>query len=616
MLTHFSQQYPKQPPAYPIENDHIPVVGFAFYGLLLPITTEALQSLPKLSDMFRRCLTKTKFSEYVTSEPVYESSPKSLTKKFPKVSKMRFGDYRYPHVDKAVDICDIAKFTRELEEMVEAMKGAVAVQIMMSRPRECAVSLYCRNEATRKARLKLSAITMSSEQSRIRSTGDSVWLGFERYAALFEHGTRRGFAFFSHNTTNDTSVRKLGLSIARNASSVECLLIGFGSKYRAYGSFKQFFSLDIWKEAFPSLQGAYLILNTLFMIDVSPHLMKHVRGVVHNGDERINQRYLNWMSSMIRNENNLIEEINFLPTLLYQAGLLDETLRSVRSFEVDLERMIPRWYFLVMSLERTKAEGDKLERLSVSGYGDFSNATAFERITRSRPNLQVLTLARIPSRDFVGVCQAVASSTLIAFQCTFYLSLWSVDAAVAVGQLLQHSTIRDLQLKIISSSGRDDCYNDFVRGVAEGLRATRLRRFHLTMSWSRQGVSIASMTKLYESVRENRSLMDIQLEGYFWDPWREPRGHDLPHAPPCPFSFFEFLSSRNQYLSQLLMTYESTLPAGLWPLILESASSDASILYSLLSFEPHIVKGKVEGTVAADREWGVDGPARKCTRIA
>ena len=45
-------------------------------------------------------------------------------------------------------------------------------------------------------------------------------------------------------------------------------------------------------------------------------------------------------------------------------------------------------------------------------------------------------------------------------------------------------------------------------------------------------VSMVGMTKLYESVRENTSLMDIQLEGKFWDPWRYPMRYDLPHAPP------------------------------------------------------------------------------------
>ena len=526
---------------------------------------------------------------------------------------MRFGDFRYSHVDKAVDICNSEEFTRELEKMVEAMKGAVAMHIMMLRPCQCAVSLYYRNEATRKARLKLSAITMSSEQSRTRPTGDSVWLGFERYAALFEHGTRRVFAFYSHpyHLTLHTSVRKLALLIARNASSVECLLIGFGSKYMAYGSFRQLFSLDIWKEAFPSLQGAYLILDTLFTIDVSPHLMKYVRGVAY-GDERINQGYLNWISSMVRNEDNLLEEINFPPTLLDQAELLDETLRSVRSFEVDIESMTG-WDLLVMSFERTKAEGDKLERLSVSVFGDSFSATALETIIRSRPNLQVLNVDSSAAPHFLAVCQAVASSTLIAFKCKFYGLRLPVEAAVAtVGQLLQHSTIRDLQLVF---NDADDHFDDFVEGVAEGLRATRLRRFHLAMP-SLQGVSIGSMTKLYESVRENRSLMDIQLEGPFWYPWRFQCHHDLPHAPPCPFSFFEFLSSRNQYLSQLFLPHESTLPAGLWPLVLESASSDASILYYLLSFQPHLVKGRIEGNVVADRERGVDGPARKCRSIA
>ena len=154
---------------------------------------------------------------------------------------------------------------------------------------------------------------------------------------------------------------------------------------------------------------------------------------------------------------------------------------------------------------------------------------------------------------------------------------------------LQHSTIRDFRLKISDISDSDFDENYFVQGVAEGFRATRLRRFHLTMS-SYHGASIANMTKLHESVRENRSLMDIQLKGTFWDPWHE-LSH--PHPPPCPFSFFEFLSSRNQYLSLLLMPYEYTLPAGLWPLILESASCDASILYYLLTFQPHLVKGRV-----------------------
>ena len=121
------------------------------------------------------------------------------------------------------------------------------------------------------------------------------------------------------------------------------------------------------------------------------------------------------------------------------------------------------------------------------------------------------------------------------------------------------------------------------------------------------------MTKLYESVRENRSLMDIQLRGAFWDTWRTPWRYDLPDAPPCPFTFFEFLSSRNQYLSQLFLPYEYTLSAGLWPLILESVSCDASILYFMLTFQPHIVKGKVEGTVASDKEWDVD---RECRGIA
>ena len=190
----------------------------------------------------------------------------------------------------------------------------------------------------------------------------------------------------------------------------------------------------------------------------------------------------------------------------------------------------------------------------------------------------------------------MASSTLTAFTCRCCDVRYArVEAAVALlCDLLQHSTIRILELKVFCSNTNNDHDNDFVHGIAEGLRATRLRKFHLTISSYRR-VSIASMIKLYESVRDNQNLMDIQLRGDFWQPWRTLWHYDLPDAPPCPFSFFEFLSSRNQYLPQLVMSYEHTLPAGLWPLILESASCDASFLFYMLTLQPYLVKGKVEG---------------------
>ena len=88
----------------------------------------------------------------------------------------------------------------------------------------------------------------------------------------------------------------------------------------------------------------------------------------------------------------------------------------------------------------------------------------------------------------------------------------------------------------------------------------------------RRGASSATMTKLLEGVRENRNLMDIRLEegGYWVSSSKDPY--------PCPFTFLDFISLRNQYLSQVLMRDENTVPSGLWPLILESASCDASVL--------------------------------------
>ena len=92
-----------------------------------------------------------------------------------------------------VDCSDNEKCTRELENMVEVMKEAVAMEIW-AMEFNCSVSLYCHNEATRKARLRLSAITMSPEQSQTRATGDSAWLGIERYA-LFQLWDRVQLSF-------------------------------------------------------------------------------------------------------------------------------------------------------------------------------------------------------------------------------------------------------------------------------------------------------------------------------------------------------------------------------------------------------------------------------------
>ena len=530
----------------------------------------------------------------------------------------------------AVDIFDREKCTRKLEEMVEAMKGAVAMEIWVLH-RHCLVSLYFRNGATRKARLQLSAVTMSSEQSRTRAS-NSVWFDYRRYAALFNHGTRQDFAFFRDGRESSDLIisfaRNLGLAIAQNANLVECLRMGVeenaswldylrvGVDYRQLKKdmiFAQLFSLDVWKDAFPSLQRAYLIGYVYDLIDVSPQLMKHVRGMeqFHScmQPQGVSPTYSDWLGSMIR--NNVIEEVDFLGHLLNHPKMLDDTLRRVRSFKVDIESRTS-CDRLAMSLERTKAEGDKLEGVSVFVPKNMESLgpTAVETILRLRPNLQVLEVGMLDGPRFIQVCQAVTSSTLTKFMCCYrHESSTRVEAVVAVvGELLQHSTIRVLQLRIVTASHH---YNDFVQGIAEGLRTTRLRRFHLVTAFGR--VSIGSMTKLYESVRENRSLLDIQLKGCFWRPWRFQCHHDLPHAPPCPFSFFEFLSSRNQYLSQLLMPYD--FPVGLWPLILESASGDVSILYYLLTSQPHLIRGKAEGT-AADKEWDVDGPARKCRRIA
>ena len=234
---------------------------------------------------------------------------------------------------------------RELEKMVEVMKGAVAMEIAIE-DTVCTVSLYYCNGATRKARLQLYAIAMSSEQNGTRATGDSAWLGIERAAALFDHGTRHDFCFGSRQPCKETFVRKLGLSIAQNANLVKYLRI------EADGFFKRFLSLDVWKEAFPSLQDAYLSFKD-YMMEVSPHIMKHVRRLTLGSSLYKITVYSDLTSNMIRNKDSVVEEIEFHGDLLYNAKLLDDMLRRVRSFSVKFNDSTA-FNVLTRSLERTK----------------------------------------------------------------------------------------------------------------------------------------------------------------------------------------------------------------------------------------------------------------------
>ena len=111
--------------------------------------------------------------------------------------------------------------------------------------------------------------------------------------------------------------------------------------------------------------------------------------------QTITPGYVDLIGSMIR--KNAMEEIYFDPLLLCHTKLLNDTLRSVRSFllRFSLCATPNALDVLTKSLERTKAkEGDKLERVSVNVPEDCFSAIAVETILRSRTNLQVLKLSR------------------------------------------------------------------------------------------------------------------------------------------------------------------------------------------------------------------------------
>ena len=335
---------------------------------------------------------------------------------------------------------------------------------------------------------------------------------------------------------------------------------------------------------------------------------------------------------MFRNKDCGIKEFRVHSVLLKHAALLDDTLRRVRSFYVDFASE-DELRLLARSLERTKAHGDNLVHLRV--HCTFNAMATLERILRSRPNLQILNLGTVSFSTFVVLCPGFASSVLTTLEVGVPLSTAVEDKTLAVGveMLLQHPTIRDLDLTVLldiairpTSQMEGDSVYHFEWCVAEGLRATSLRRFHLTVEGKQvEMASTTALTKMYENASENRSLMDIRLEGEDWLLWRSGRLCRLgvPSRPlpflPFPLGAFDFISLRNQYLSLLLMLDGNTVPPGLWPFILkwchlgnEKEGYDESVLLTLW---PYLVKGKIESSIDADAAKSVDGPSPKRTRI-
>ena len=263
-----------------------------------------------------------------------------------------------------------------------------------------------------------------------------------------------------------------------------------------------------------------------------------------------------------------------------------------------------------------------------------------EEDLRSRPNLQMLNLCTVSLPTFVGLCPVLASSILTTLKVGVALETEVEDKTLAdrVEMLLQHATIRDLDLTVVldkaispTSQMEGNSAYHFERCVADGLRATSLRRFHLTVEGAQvEMASVVALTKVYENAWENWSLMDIRLEGEYWLPesgtWRKPS-----HPHPFSLSGFAFISLRNQYFSQVLMRDENTVPPGLWPFILEwcprwghpwrrslvdetKERYDQSVLFYVLTVRPHLLKGKVESSIDANAAKSVDGPSPKRTR--
>ena len=528
---------------------------------------------------------------------------------------------RRPKYQLVVRIEKSEELAQSLDDLVVTMKDAVAVDISIEsiyRYNSFTVSIYHPNKksisAARKERLRLSAISMSSEQCQTATTGDSVWLGIEPYAALCRHGEKRDFVFQVYtDVVPDSSVKTfatdVGLAILRNAHSVECLRVHIDAETLLP---KTFFSLDAWKEAFPSLRCAYLgcSCRLSWEFDVSPHLLKHVRGL--EVLETVKPAMLRQIESMIRNKDYGIEEVKFDSSLLNleHAELLDDTLRLVRSFcvcyksEDDVDR-------LAESFERTKTHGDDLVRLTVGNairHFRPMAPVAVDRLLRSRPNLQIFVLYVASLSTFVVLCPVLASSVLTTLKVgvEVYAEVEDKTLADGVEMLLQHPTIRDLDLTLVldkairpTSQMEGNLVYHFERCVAEGLRATSLRRFHLTVDGiGVEKASVVALTKMYENAWENWSLMDIRLKGAYWLPrdgtWRKPC-----HPHRFSLSGFGFISLRNQYLSLVLMRDENSVPPGLWPLILqwctlgnENEGYDQSMLFYVLTRRPYLVPNR------------------------
>ena len=549
-----------------------------------------------------------------------------------------------------VMINDREQYPKSLEEMVEIMKKAVAMDIGLQTSKDgihqCALSLYLPNTnnnskanncgSARRERLR-EAATMSSAQTARRI--DCKWLGTEPYDdALSKGGLQHHHYCFGLCTYRwyskplvDAFASYLGLLILRNARLVECLRIEVRLEPWLRAFLEEMFAVDAWEGAFPSLEGGggvYLSLVFYYEyidegINPSPNLMKRVRGFhshlkphfrsctePNDPDGSKTRAYQERIGQIIRNRDYRIEEFRCTHGVPYNADVLDDALRSVRSFHMEPYH----WKALnriAESCERTK-EVDRLVRLSVKGsYYSYPIAPACDKILRLRPNVQVLNLGDtlLDEETFVALCSVVATSNLTALQTGLRISAEKPIECVtdALDKLLRHPTLRNLKLNCSPYLHVTRKYvNSLVRCVADRLRSTVLKRFCWSVNGPRQA-DLETLKEVYERLEENRSLMEIRLEGRFW------------RHPSYPLTSFDHVSLRNQYCALVFaVSDESTLPSGLWPLILESASDDASILYYLLTVQPHLVTGRtgILSDRGRARQTFLVGPSPKRRRMS
>ena len=308
----------------------------------------------------------------------------------------------------------------------------------------------------------------------------------------------------------------------------------------------------------------------------------------------------NWATAIIQHIQQLVREGNFhrliLPLSLLRNegvdnGCCQELLGEIVSRVPTLQMASYGWDAIVAlgnffptdqvqsgRLQELELRGSLLKPTNLSGR---TIVDALSTIVNCSPRLEELRL-RDWRPEYLGDLGKIRRlKAQVGFQ--------PEDGVESViGRLMESQALQELDIKTYPICGQDTaipCLEELLAAVTRAVRTTNLRCFRWEISYSsgdgrlkdNQLPFLLPVARFLDALRQNQSLFMTDLCGIFWSPSTKDAA--------------KYLSTRNSCKTRVLVPYSNNeFPNGLWPRLLEFASSDLSIVYLLLRSNASLLK--------------------------